>query len=77
MIRDLEQGFEGTDIRAGIIGEIGVSDPWHPDERRAMTAAALAQQQTGAAITVIRAATRRRPSRWLSIWLLPVPTPRA
>lgn len=52
MIRDLTQGFAGTDIRAGIIGEIGVSDPWHPDERRAMTAAALAQQETGAAITV-------------------------
>ena len=52
MIRDLTVGFGDTGIRAGIIGEIGVSDPWHPDERRAMTAAALAQQETGAAITV-------------------------
>ena len=52
MIRDLAVGFDGTGIRAGIIGEIGVSDPWHPDERRAMTAAALAQQETGAVITV-------------------------
>ncbi len=52
MIRDLREGFDGTGIRAGIIGEIGVSDPWHRDERRAMTAAALAQQETGAAITV-------------------------
>ena len=52
MIRDLNIGFDGTAIRAGIIGEIGVSDPWHPDERRAMTAAALTQQETGAAITV-------------------------
>jgi phosphotriesterase-related protein len=52
MINDLRGGFEKSGIRAGIIGEIGVSDPWHPDERRAMTAAALAQQETGAAITV-------------------------
>ncbi|MGS4947928.1 phosphotriesterase family protein [Meridianimarinicoccus sp. RP-17] len=52
MIRDLRIGFGDTGIRAGIIGEIGVSDPWHPDEKRAMTAAALAQQETGAAITV-------------------------
>ncbi|MGY9046500.1 MAG: phosphotriesterase family protein [Rhodobacterales bacterium] len=52
MIADLADGFAGTSIKAGIIGEIGVSDPWHPDERRAMTAAAIAQQQTGASITV-------------------------
>lgn len=52
MICDLTTGFDGTAIRAGIIGEIGVSDPWHPEERRAMTAAALAQQETGATITV-------------------------
>ncbi|WP_212751869.1 phosphotriesterase family protein [Roseovarius arcticus] len=52
MIRDLHTGFDETGLRAGIIGEIGVSDPWHSDERRAMTAAALAQQETGAAISV-------------------------
>ncbi len=52
MIGDLSDGFDGTGLRAGIIGEIGVSDPWHPDERRAMTAAALAQVETGAAISV-------------------------
>lgn len=37
---------------AGIIGEIGCSVPWTPLERRVMTAAVLAQQQTGAAITI-------------------------
>lgn len=52
MVHDLRRGFGTTGIRAGIIGEIGVSDPWHPDEQRAMTAAALAQAETGAAITV-------------------------
>lgn len=52
MIRDLRCGFGDTGIRAGIIGEIGVSDPWHPDEQRAMTAAAIAQQETGTAITI-------------------------
>jgi phosphotriesterase-related protein len=52
MVHDLRHGFGTSGIRAGIIGEIGVSDPWHPDEQRAMTAAALAQAETGAVITV-------------------------
>jgi len=52
MVADLRDGFDGLDIKAGIIGEIGVSDPWHPDEKRVMTAAVIAQQETGAAITV-------------------------
>ncbi len=39
-------------IRAGIIGEIGCSVPWTPLERRVMTAAVLAQSETGAAITI-------------------------
>lgn len=52
MIADLTEGFDGTSIKAGIIGEIGVSDPWYPDERRVMTAAAIAQKQTGATISV-------------------------
>lgn len=52
MIADLTTGMGQTSIRAGIIGEIGVSDPCHPAEQRVLTAAALAQQETGAAISV-------------------------
>ena len=45
-------GAWGTDVRAGIIGEIGCSAPWTEVEKRVMRGAALAQRETGAAITV-------------------------
>ncbi|GAB4283340.1 MAG: phosphotriesterase-related protein [Roseovarius sp.] len=52
MISALRQGIAGTRVRAGILGEIGVSDPWRPVEKRVMLAAVLAQQETGASISV-------------------------
>ena len=48
----VEEGAWGTDIRCGIIGEIGCSWPLTPFERRSLAAGAIAQQRTGAAITV-------------------------
>ncbi len=48
----LMEGAWGTDIRCGLIGEIGVSWPMTPFEERALVAAALAQRRTGAAINV-------------------------
>ncbi len=52
MIDSIRAGISGSDVRAGIIGEIGCSDPWTPLERRIMKAAVLAQRETGAALTV-------------------------
>jgi phosphotriesterase-related protein len=52
MIRDLTVGIDGTRVRAGIIGEIGTSDPIHPNERKCLLAAAITHQATGAAIYV-------------------------
>ena len=52
MLRDLGDGVDGTGIRAGVIGEIGTSDPLHPDEARALWAAAAAQAQTGVGVVV-------------------------
>ncbi len=49
---EIETGLDGTDIRAGVIGEIGCSWPLEPVERRALVAAARAQRQTGAAVSV-------------------------
>ncbi len=45
-------GIAGTDVRAGIIGEIGCSWPLHPFERRALVAAARVAARTGLALTV-------------------------
>jgi len=52
MIRDLTVGVEGTGIRAGIIGEIGINlDYATAQEERVLRAAARAQKATGAPIT--------------------------
>lgn len=57
MVTELEEGIAGpneagTAVRAGIIGEIGCSWPLADSERRVLEAAALAQRQSGAAISV-------------------------
>jgi phosphotriesterase-related protein len=53
---EIEHGIDGTEHRAGIIGEIGLSHPVHPAEAKVLHAAALAQRRTGAAISVHTAA---------------------
>jgi phosphotriesterase-related protein len=52
LIRDLIDGFPGTDVRAGHIGEIALSSPLRPSEERALRAAARAQKESGASISV-------------------------
>lgn len=52
MIAQLQVGAWGTDVRAGIIGEIGCQAPWTPLEQRVMEGAVLAMRATGAALTV-------------------------
>lgn len=42
----------GGPVRAGIIGEIGTSDPLEPREERALVAAAAAQRETGRGLVV-------------------------
>lgn len=52
IVRDVVEGVDGTGIRSGIIGEIGLSWPVHPNEAKALRAAARAQQVTGAALLI-------------------------
>lgn len=52
MVRELTEGADGTDIRAGYIGEIGISEIFDDKERKILRAAAIAQQKTGVAINV-------------------------
>lgn len=52
MIRELEEGVDDTGIRAGFIGEIGISERFHPSEEHVLRAAAIASRETGAAIHV-------------------------
>lgn len=52
IVREIEQGIGHGDIRAGIIGEIGVSYVMRPFERRCLTAACRAQRRTGAPLMI-------------------------
>lgn len=52
MVDELTVGVDGTSIKAGYIGEIGISEIFDDKERKVLRAAAIAQKQTGVAINV-------------------------
>lgn len=52
IVRDITQGVDGTIIRSGVIGEIGLSWPVHPNEAKVLRAAARAQVATGAPLLI-------------------------
>ena len=52
MVSDVIEGVGDSRVRSGIIGEIGCSWPLTDNERKVLRAAALAQIETGVAITV-------------------------
>jgi phosphotriesterase-related protein len=51
-VRELTTGIDQTGIRAGIIGEIGLSSPIDPIEEKVLRAAGRAHSETGAAINL-------------------------
>lgn len=46
------EGVDGTGVRIGLIGEIGVSSEFTPDERKSLEGAARAQARTGLPLMV-------------------------
>jgi len=52
IIDQVEVGAWNTDVRAGIIGEIGCQAPWTDLEKRVMAGALVATEHTGAALNV-------------------------
>ncbi|MEO8423735.1 MAG: hypothetical protein ABI595_07450 [Actinomycetota bacterium] len=52
IIADLHEGIAGTDIQAGIIGEVGTSPQITPREVASLRAAGMASAATGAAVMV-------------------------
>jgi len=52
IVREITVGAEHSDIRAGIIGEIGCSWPLTNNEKKVLRAAAKAQQHTGAPLYI-------------------------
>jgi phosphotriesterase-related protein len=67
LVDDIANGLGGTDVRPGIIGEIGTSSPIHPDEAKVLRVAAAAQARTGLAINVHVAIFRREALAALDI----------
>lgn len=52
IIRDITEGVDGTGIKAGLIGEVGLFWPMHPNEIKVLRASAQAQRQTGAPLMI-------------------------
>ena len=52
MIKEIEVGIDDTEIKAGFIGEIGISELFLDSERHVLHAAAIAQKHTDVAIHV-------------------------
>ncbi|TMF01665.1 MAG: phosphotriesterase-related protein [Chloroflexi bacterium] len=67
LLDEIAKGLGGTDVRPGIIGEIGTSSPVHPDEAKVLRVAAAAQGKTGLAINVHVAIFRREALAALDI----------
>jgi phosphotriesterase-related protein len=51
-VKDFDKGSGSPAVRPGIIGEIGLVWPVHPDERKVLRAAAKAQQATGLCLSI-------------------------
>ncbi|WP_380676210.1 phosphotriesterase family protein [Salinigranum sp. GCM10025319] len=51
-VSDVRSGIDATDVRAGVIGEIGLSGHIHDDEERVLRGAARAATETGAPLAV-------------------------
>lgn len=56
MVQEVTVGIGDTGVRAGVIGELGLSWPVRDDERKVLRAAAQAQRRSGAAVAVHTAA---------------------
>jgi phosphotriesterase-related protein len=52
IVNDLTRGMQGTQVKAGIIGEIGTSWPITTNEEKVLRAAARAHKKTKAAINI-------------------------
>ncbi len=66
-VSELRQGVGSTGIRAGIIGEIGCNWPPAPTELKAVRAAAVAQRETGASISLHPGRNREAPFHMVKV----------
>lgn len=67
MVRDLVEGDERTGVRAGYIGEIGISADFTQQEEKVLRAAARAQHDTSVALSIHLPGWERHGHRVLDI----------
>jgi phosphotriesterase-related protein len=51
-VTELRVGVDGTDIRCGVIGEVGIGTPMLPEEERVLRACAAAQLRAGVPLII-------------------------
>ena len=51
-LHNIREGFEGTNVKAGHIGEVALSSPIHPIEERDLRASSRVQKETGLSVSV-------------------------
>jgi len=64
IIADINVGVDGTEIKAGMIGEIGCAYPWDNNEKKSLRAAVEASKETGAALMVHPGRDPSSPQRY-------------
>jgi len=52
LLSEIRHGMDGTDIKAGVIGEIGTSEMIYPNEKKTLIASAIVQKETGLGLHV-------------------------
>ncbi|BBH18856.1 aryldialkylphosphatase [Paenibacillus baekrokdamisoli] len=52
IFNEIRYGMDGTDIKAGVIGEIGTSEIIYPNEKKTLIASAIVQKETGLGLHV-------------------------
>lgn len=67
ILREIGEGFSDTGIRAGLIGEIGLSWPVHPDEEKVLRGAIRAQGRSGASVSIHPGRNERAPLQAMRI----------
>ncbi len=65
--REVLEGIDGTEVKAGMIGEIGTSHPMTSQEEKVVRAAARAQLQTGAPLNIHLSYPRREALKIIKI----------
>ena len=67
LVEHIEVGIEGTDVRAGVIGELGMTEPLHPQEEKVLRAGGRAQARTGVPLTVHPMVFKKEAHKYIDI----------